>query len=1129
MEFIEQYDSESLIVLGEGGMGKTTLLFQILESFYNNSDEFFQIPLYIELNRCPTNLESWCLDDKNSVFIEKCIAELLKDEKNVDKNDYFIKEIQNEFRKEPLVGKPQYLILLDGLNEVTTRSSNGYSVRMILENEIANSLQRYKNVRFVITSRSNTDRIKGIKKIDISGVSKECILEYLIEQEKKNMKKGITDQVLCNEMLLDCLKVPLFLNMFGVVSGNTVVTTRGEILREFFYKKRASLYLNRIETNTESGFILDFIIPKIAWEMSLNDSFSISFAKIQEIINKVLTNKDESIALNELSQKCFRLYDSPSYLCNVLISKYSDEQRTKVILDIIVENLAIIYVNNGEYKFKHHYFRDYFAAQNIINEMELGVCAFLASNSEGNYLNNIKNYRLNMCITQFISESIGLHNSNPQYIPGQGWLMREWDRNNEIMLKLLDVFRGRFDCNIGYSLWNIVRIINFAGMGLLGIDMSDLNLQNINFNGVLCGIGKDLPELATVFDNSILDLNYFLPISHQEIVTNARYSDDGEYILTISSTKLIIWSLAYQYVDKLDVKNKINNAFFSKDSNYIIYCTKDSEIGVWDILKNKNFLIKNNDGEIADLCQGDSDDSIFVAYANGNIKKLNILSRRWIGRTFRVRHFIEQIVYNKKHGQIVVKTKQGDILYGNEYNSNFRKILISNIKYITQSHNGNKMGVITLDNCIGVGDLLDKQLTIIPYANKNISELVLSSDGKYLAFVVDELTIEIVNLETNSHYRPLKCTFKVTSVSFSGNNKYIISAAGDSFAKIWEVKSNVGVCIRPLGDIADWIRNAYYSSDSNCIATSSIDTSGKIWDSKTGVLVNLLYGHKDRVTSISFAHSGEKVVTTSDDCTAKIWEVKDSGCLKSLKNNDNSVHNAVFDEEDKRLVTVSWDSTGTIWNLDTKDNNPQKLIGHKAPVHTVLFDPLFDVLITSSNDNTAILWDAKTGEKTGIQVAHLERLNSAAFSPDGEYIITSSFDKTAKIWTRGGVFVKSLEGHGDSVRSALYSPDGNYIVTVSRDTTGKLWNGHTLLWHKDLIGHTYFVRSAMFDKDSKKIVTASYDGSVREWNLNGDCTNVIHSVLGLFVCGCDFRNLNSKCFITPEQKRIFLTQGALIN
>lgn len=1134
LEFIEHYKDESLMLFGDGGIGKTTTLFHILESYYDNSKEFFQVPLYIELNKCPSTLETWCLDDKNSVFIDKCVAEILRDVKYIDKKDEFIKKVQHEFQKEPPEGKPRYLVLLDGLNEVVSGNLNGHSVRSVLEAEILNALRKYKNVRFIITSRNNSGQIMGIKKIEILGVNEEGIETYLRnEEENGDIKKGITDQVMKNRELLNCLKIPLFLNMFGVSSEDTAITTRGEILRDFFQKKRNSLYSNRIENDKIHGFILDFIIPNMAWEMVANDTFSISFAKTQIIIEKVLTNKKESIALNEFSQECFEVKElnkSPQYLCNLLLSKYCDNNRANDLLDIMVSGLAIIYVDKGEFKFKHHHFRDYFAAVYIINAMKLGVrLTYNNPHNEGVYLDDLKKYRLNKHTIQFISESIGLHHSNPRYIPEQGWTMREnWDKNYRIMFDILNVFRERFDGDIGWALWNIVQIFNSSGMGLLGVDLSDLDLRRINFNGILCGIDRENPAVATKFDNSLLDLNYFLPISHDEIITDVKYSNDGEYILTISDSRMILWNSNYDYVNKLDIEGKVRKAVFNNSSNYIILCTEESQIVIWNLWKDEEYIVENNHGEICDLCPGKSNTNIYVAFKNGDVKILQIKSRRWNNRTLRVRKPIEQLMFNKKYGQIVVRTESGEVLCGNELTGDFSKLLFFNVKYITQAQNGERIGIVTCDKSVEIGDLYEERLIKVPCINDNVTRINLGSDGRFIAMAMRGNTLIIYDIKNNKFKRSLQCNSQITSIAFSMDNKCVVTTSGDLFAKVWEIKSDVGVCIRPLGDMADWIRNAYYSPNGNYIATSSIDSTGKIWEEREGKIVKLLYGHGDRVTSISFDHTGKKVVTTSDDCSAKIWDVEKAGCTKTLVDNNNSVHNAVFDKADRRLVTVSWDHTGTIWDLEDREE-PKRLIGHEKPVLTVLFDESQGKLITSSNDKTAIVWCADTGNRTNVQVKHADRLNSAAFSPDGKYLITSSFDKTARIWTSDGKYVKSLVGHRDSVRSALFSPDGNYIVTVSRDTTGKLWDGHTFKCCKDLIGHTFFVRSAMFDRESKKVVTASYDGTIKEWDLEGNCINTINSIPGIFVCGCDFRNLNSKCFITEKQKKIFSAHGAFLD
>ncbi len=1133
-EFIEYYENDSLMLLGDGGIGKTTSLFHVMQSYNNGSFKLSQVPLYVELNRCTSNFETWCMDDQSSVFIEKYVAEVLLDKKYIDKKDEIIEKIQYEFQKVPTEGCPQYLILLDGLNEVDAGNLNGRSARSTLENEIVNALNRYVNVRFIITSRNNSRQIKRIKKIDILGVNKECIETYLkAEEEKGDIKKGITKQVMKNKELVECLKIPLFLNMFGVCSEDTAITTRGEILRDFFQKKRDTLYSDKIEGDKNNGFILDFIIPEMAWEMVMEDTFAISFVKVQKIIEKVLTNIEESIALNEISQECFEIDEpskSPRFICDVFLSKKSEVQRTKDILDIMVGGLAILYADKGEYKFKHHYFRDYFAALHIIDRMRIVVRLYSDKNhSEGIYLDDLKKYRLHKNIIQFISETVGLHHSNPQYLPKQGWTMRKlWNKNNIIIPKLLDVFRNRFDSDIGWALWNIVQSFNSSGMGLLGVDLSDLNLQRINFNGILCGIDVDLPELATKFDNALVDLDYFLPISHREIITDVKYSNDGRYILTMSDARIIIWDSNYDYVNKLDTDEKVKKAIFSIDSNYVICCTEKSKIIIWDLWKDREYIVEDNQGEICDFCQGDSNNRIYVAFKNGNIKILQLNIHQWFGRTLRVRKTIEQLIYNKKYEQIVIRTEKGEVLCGSELIGDFSEILFSNVKFIVQAQDVERFGIVTLDDCIKVGDLRERQLGEGLCIHKNTTKIQLSPDGRFVAIAENGNTLQILDIEKKQYKRPLQCNSEITSISFRIDNADILTTAGELYAKVWEINSNVGVCIRPLGDMADWIRNAYYSPDGNYFATSSIDSTGKIWDARQKRMQKLLYGHKDRVTSIAYDNVGKQLVTTSDDCTAKVWDAEKSGCIKTLIDNEKSVHNAVFGENDRKLVTVSWDGTGTIWDLEEREE-PKHLIGHDAPVHTVLFDRTYQKLITSSNDKTAIVWEAKTAENSGIRVKHDDRLNSAAFSPDGKFLITSSFDKTAKIWTSEGQYIKSLDKHSDSVRSAMFSSDGKYIVTVSRDTTGKLWDGHTFVWIRDLIGHTFFVRSAMFDRESKKVLTASYDGTVREWNLEGETINKIYSIPGVFICGCDFRNLNPKCTITPKQKKIFFTLGALVD
>lgn len=1125
LELISKNSSENLLILGDGGIGKTTILFRLLKLYHANPEHFQQIPMYIELNQCPLDVNSWSYDDKTSVFIEKSVAEILLNKKFVEKSNPVIEYIQREFQKEAPPNGPQYLLLLDGLNEVAIENTMRSSSRFMLENEIANALQRYQNVRFIITSRDSSKIIKNAKKIHILGIVEEKIQSFLqsLESERK-IAEGTASRVIHNRPLLNCLKIPLFFNMFCVSSTDSAITTRGEILRDFFHKKRENLYHKNLENNKQYGFILDFIVSELAWEMIVNNTFSISFGRAEEVINKVLTDKEGSYALSAFSDDVFQSEESPQIICTALIMNYGSEV-TEYVLDVMVSNLAIMYVDRGIYKFKHQYFRDYFAAVHITTGMIIGIKNYNGKlRNEGPYLDDIKSHRLQSDIIIFISEMTGLHHTNPQCTES-GWTYREnWDSNSKVMLDILDVFRSRFEEDFNYALWNIVQIFVASGMGVLGVDLSDLNLEKVRFNGILCGIDRNLPNLAAKFNNSILNIDSFFPENHNEIVRCAKCSHDGQYIVTMSDTKILLWNAEYNIINKLELDKAIDKFIFSKNSDYIICRADKDTLLLWIFGSDTELQMMKCPSEIADFCAGDSNDVVYVALENGEIRKLRIPDLSWHGKVIRVNSPIDEILFDHNHDKLIVKESGGEVVFENLFG--VRTHYNKKVRALVQTDNG-VLWIVTCENTIYLSDLSTEDFTFFCNVDSQVTQFCVSPDGSYIAYVIDGDTVIIRKVANNRLLRPLKCEHNITSISFNKTSTHLITSAGDKYAKIWDVESDVGVCIRPLGDTADWIRNAYYSPNEAFIATSSVDSTGKIWSTQNRRLEKLLYGHSDRVTAVAYDREGQTIVTTSDDCSAKVWDANTARCLKTLDHFEKPVHNAAFNKNGQILVTVSWDNTGTIWNLENS-SKPIKLIGHSAPVHTVQFDASFEKLITSSNDKSAIVWDAETGKQTGICVSHNDRLNSAAFSPDGKYLITSSFDRTAKIWTSKGEYVHTLIGHNDSVRSAQFSPDGKYIITVSRDTHGIIWDVENNFSRcTTLYGHTFFVRSAMFNKESNRILTASYDGSIREWNLSGDCISVIKSIPGMFICGCDFSNLNPKYKITPEQKNTCAVHGAL--
>lgn len=385
------------------------------------------------------------------------------------------------------------------------------------------------------------------------------------------------------------------------------------------------------------------------------------------------------------------------------------------------------------------------------------------------------------------------------------------------------------------------------------------------------------------------------------------------------------------------------------------------------------------------------------------------------------------------------------------------------ISEITFSPDSCYLASSSYDQTVKVWDVSTGQcLKTLCGHSKKLMAVAFSPDGQRLASGGDDHVVKLWDLHAGQCIKTFQgYTNTIPAIALSPDKRTLASAHEDMTIKLWDLHS--GQIVKTLPAHSDLIWGVAFAPSGEVLVSTNADGTVKLWNLQTGTCLTAL-GHRNWVWSVDFHPSGHYFATGSYDETIRLWHTQTGECLKTFSEHSSAVLCVCFSPNGQYLVSSSFDQTVRIWDVDT-GACVQILQGHSDRVWQVTFSSDGQQLASCSYDQTIKLWNVETGTCLNTLIGHQGAVTSIRFSPNDQILVSGGFDQTIKIWdVSTGQCLRTLHEHTSGVLSVLFQSVDVLDETLARSGEG--------------------------DRPPQ-IISSSLDGTIRFWNPDGICLRTL--------------------------------------
>ncbi|GMH86841.1 hypothetical protein TrST_g12244 [Triparma strigata] len=315
----------------------------------------------------------------------------------------------------------------------------------------------------------------------------------------------------------------------------------------------------------------------------------------------------------------------------------------------------------------------------------------------------------------------------------------------------------------------------------------------------------------------------------------------------------------------------------------------------------------------------------------------------------------------------------------------------------------------------------------------------------------------------------------------------------DGSVTVFDMKKKQREFITPSGHTETVFGCEYSPSSPDIMATSSYDSTVKIWDTGTMSLQNTLVGQSGVIYSMAWSNCGTYLASSSIKGSVFIWDTHTGEALQKLSHH-----------KQQPAYCVDWSKLGSCLLASTGADNSIVVFKDDGLIHRRFVCPdsmygvqwhpkMSNILVAGCADGCAYIFDTNEDGKEALKhclIGHEQRVFHTTWSPmDSTLLATGSDDLTIRIWN------VQLDGSNDVMSGTIGRHPSVSDFDCQVESSQYLPKDVKVTDPRVLLGHNAYVRPLLWHPEVPHLlISGSWDGSIRLWDTRLEGTEACLSV-----------------------------------